>query len=231
MTVDSSYGLIRLMKFSLPSLLLILFLLAPAVVLAENATPSSNVRDRGQKSASLSASIKTLERKEKVASREGTFKLQRDKLKSALSAKLKTHKDQKRAQIIDRVDEMLNTVNANRTKALVTQLEKITQILGRVEERSVKAGELGRDTTLVDQAITRAKTSIDQAQISIDDQKNRDYTVSISSESAARAEVKIARDNLGADLKVAHLAVKAARDAVREAIQALNLLKGETNGQ
>ncbi|MDO8429029.1 MAG: hypothetical protein Q7S88_00165 [Candidatus Daviesbacteria bacterium] len=217
------------MRVTLPSLILVLFLLAPAATLAENATPSSNLKDRQLKSASVSA--KTLERKEKVASREGVIKLQRDKLKSALSARLKTHKDQKKAQIIERVDEMLNTVNTNRTEAMLKHLEKVESILTRVEERVDKAETAGKDGSSARGAIAQAKISIDQARVAALEQGNKDYTVSISSESGVRAEVKVVRDKLGTDLKNTHQIVKAAHDAVRGAIQAVNLLHGEKDGQ
>lgn len=180
-------------------------------VFAEDATSSSKREQLKQK-------VET--RKDKVESKVQTLKEKIASREAALKKRLAVFKDKKKAEIAERVSTNLNKLNSNRTEALLKHLKRLSEILSKAEKRA------GQTT-----AVSEAKTAISEAEAKVSAQSEKDYTLTISSESKAKADAKKMRDQLHADLTASHEAVKGAKDKVVAAIQDAKGKEAESGGQ
>lgn len=228
-----------------PALVAVAFLLlltfSPAVILAQlrsNATTSAatrakdKVQERRTEIASRAAERNTavVLRQEELTAKKEKVASEVAKRKGELRLKLKTFKDQKKAQLAQRIDENLNKVNENRTNAMLNQLEQIGRILGKVEDRTASASANGQDMTSVESAIDEATVTISEAKAGVQEQSTKSYNVSATSEAKLRENVQAQRDALHSDLKAVHQLVKDARESVLDSIEVLaSVLQGASD--
>lgn len=183
----------------LVSLLLLTFFVYP--VLAEESTTSTNVRK-----PAIQQKINI--RQEKVASRTATLK-----------AKLQTFKDQKKAEIADRVNNNFNKINQNQTTQMQKNLGTMSTILDRLEARVNQGTPDIKDPVAAKAAIASAKATIATASAAVTAQTQKDYTVQVTSEAKIKTDVKTQRDKLFADLKASRKVVIDAKQSVANAIR------------
>lgn len=150
--------------------------------------------------------------REKVASRE-----------AQLRAKLQKFKDQRKAEVADRINTNLNRINQNQTQQMLKHLKKMTTILNRLEN---KVG--------TSEAIASASASIAQATSAVQTQALNDYTIIVTSEATVKANAKASRDRLRADLLAVRKLVIDAKQAVAAAIRVAKsgkMKEGTESGQ
>lgn len=180
----------------------VIFSLLSSITFAQSATSSST-------------------RKEQMASRE-----------AALKAKLQVFQDKKKAEATQRIDTNLNKVNQKRTANAMQQLDKMSDILNRLDSTVSKASADGKDTTQALAAITSAKSAIDSAKKAVYNQSQKQYNLTVTSESKIKADAQTARDGLKTDLKSIHSLVVAARQVVANAISTTkSTLGGKKSGK
>ena len=149
-----------------------------------------------------------------------------------LKAKLQQFKDQVKAKIVEKINATLARINQNQTDQMKKHLDKMSGILTKVESRVNEASSSGQSTASASAAIATAKEAIASASAAITVQAGMDYTIQVSSESAVRADAKLARDKLHGDLKNVRLLVIGAKQSVAKAIMiAATTLKGVKLGQ
>ncbi len=145
-----------------------------------------------------------------------------------LQTKIEGFRDQKKAQIAERVSTNLNTINDNRVNSMTKILERFQVILDKLLERVMTAEANGKDVTAAESAIASAQTSIDEAMSTVEIQASKDYSLVVGDESTVRADAEAKRQALMSDLTDAHGKVKLAKDAVVNAIRiAVNTLGKE----
>lgn len=175
-----------------------LFILAcffASSVLAKDATPSTTRKERFQDRIETG--------KVKMATRE-----------AALKAKLERFKDKKKAEIADRVNTNLNKINQKQTAQMLKHLDKMSAILDKLEARKT-----------ANAAISAARSSITSASSAVKLQADKDYTLTVSSETKVKADAEKVRDLLHQDLQ-------AVREQVIEAKQAVGTaIRGAKSGQ
>ncbi|MBI3486187.1 hypothetical protein HY025_04600 [Candidatus Daviesbacteria bacterium] len=137
---------------------------------------------------------------------------------AALKAKLAQFKDKNKAEIVDRINRSFAEINKKVTDEMTKHLDKLTELLGKVQTKLDQSS--ATDKSSAQTAIDDAKTKIADAKGVVSAQALKDYTVSISSESAAKASVMTTRKSLHDDLLIAFQSVKSAREAVISAIRA-----------
>jgi len=146
--------------------------------------------------------------KEKMASREATLK-----------AKLEAFKDQRKAQIAKRISDNLNKINESRTISMQRHLDAMSVILAKLETRVNQQTPDIKDPAAAKAAISNARATIATASATVQLQTQKDYTVQITSEAKVRADVKLQRDKLHADLLALRKTIIDSKKSVSQAIR------------
>src|SRR5258708_3873023 len=162
--------------------------------------------------------------KDKIASKEADFK-----------ARVTAFKDKAKAQLVTRVNDLLNQINKRRTTEMSSHLDKMSGILDKLKVRvgsasssaliATKSAESSQSGSVSD-AINNAQAAISKAKIGVTAQADKNYTIQVSTESAVRSDAKTQRDALFVDLKATHQLVVDAKNAVSNAIKAAKSLGG-----
>lgn len=142
--------------------------------------------------------------------------------RAELKDKINKIRDEKKKQIAMRLDKQLAHLNAQWTDHFNNVLNRLSEILAKVELRADKAQAAGKDVSAVRTAIINAKTAIASARTAVEAQAKKTYTANFSSEMELREAFKTAKEQLKKDLfGLRDGAMKSARKAVQDAHQAL----------
>lgn len=161
-----------------------------------------------------------------IASREAQLRLKKDQLR----AKLQSFKDQRKANLVDKINSNLDTINKRRTTQMTAILEKLSKIVDKIETKTEESSASEENKEKIRVQASDLRASIDSTREAITSQSAMDYTIKISSESAAKADARTSRDALHKDLQLAHSLVKQVRKDVVELISSYGSLIGGTNG-
>jgi len=145
--------------------------------------------------------------------------------RTELKDKISKLRDEKKKQIATRLDEQMARLNVQWTDHFSNVLNRLSEILGKIELRATKAETSGKDVTAVKAAIQNAKAAIETARTSVETQAKKTYVATFSSETGLGAAFKAVRDQLHKDLfGLRDGAMKSAREAVQNSLQALKSL-------
>jgi ABC-type transporter Mla subunit MlaD len=218
-------------KFTALTLAAALFLVLSYSALAEDATPTTSVRDRAQ-SRIEDKRAQLEERRENIQSKLEMRRTEIASKTAQLRLRLQQFKDQTKASLVDRINTVLDQINQRQTQQMKKHLEKMSDILDRVGNRVNQVSSDGQDTASASAAVADAREAIASASAAVDEQMTNDYTIEVSTESAVRADAKEARDALHQDLRDVRSLVIAAKQAVANAIKiTATTLKGLKIGQ
>lgn len=203
------------------SILICLGLAVPAFAL-DTTTPAVTKKDllqerqenRKELAQTKQAAIQNL--KAQAATREAALKL-----------KLQAFRDQKKAAVAERVSTNLNNINTKRTDQMLKLLTTMTNILNRLETRVNSSSPDVKDPAAARAAIASARESIASAQAAVNAQQDKDYTLTISTETKAKTEAQATRDALHSNLKSVRDQVIATKKAVSNAIRIAKGMKAE----
>ena len=132
--------------------------------------------------------------KEKIASREAKLK-----------EKLAKFKDQKKAARVDKINAELARINKQRTDQMLKFLDNAERILAKVPNSS-----------------SSAQAKIDEARTAVKTQAEKDYTITVTSETKVKDDAKLAHENLRTDLQALKKLITEAKQAVAKAIREVN---------
>lgn len=136
--------------------------------------------------------------------------------------KISKLRDERKKQIATRLDKQLAHLNTQWTDHFNDVLNRLSEILSKVELRADKAQTNGRNVSTVKTAIGNAKTAIESARTAVRTQAKKTYIVTFSSEKELGTAFKAVREQLKKDLfGLRDGAMKSAREAVQNALQAL----------
>lgn len=142
--------------------------------------------------------------------------------RAELKDKISKLRDEKKKQIATRLDEQMARFNARWTDHFNNVLNRLSEILAKVELRANKAETNGKDVAAVKTAIANAKTAIATARAATETQAKKTYIATFSSDTELNAAFKVVREQLKKDLfELRDGAIKNAREAVKNAHQAL----------
>lgn len=168
--------------------------------------------------------------KERVEAARDRIKLRKDKIASretTLKERLTAFKDQRKAQATERINKNLNLINDKRVAAMRKHLQKMSELLGKLNSRVNTAKAGGKDVSEAQSAMASASASIASASASLDLQAEKDYSLNVSTESAVRQEAKAARDSLHTDLQNVRKLIVEAKQSLMNAFRvAATTLKG-----
>ncbi|MDO8664354.1 MAG: hypothetical protein Q7K44_02280 [Candidatus Liptonbacteria bacterium] len=153
---------------------------------------------------------------------QSTVQTRRDELKT----KLQNIKDARKKAAVERVDKSIADLNSRMTTHYVNVLDQIADVLKRVVSRTDTAQANGKEVTAVRTTITNAENAIAAARVAVSAQVSKTYSINITSDTALRSDVGTTRQALNGDLKKVGDAVRAARDATRQAAVSLAQIQG-----
>lgn len=209
-----------------------LFLILSFAVLATDTTsPSATRREQIQtRIEDKRAQLQT--RRENLATRLEERRAEIASRAAQLRTRLGQFRDQVKAKIVERINTVLDQINQRQTQQMKKHLDKMSELLAKVENRVNEASSSGQNTASASAAVTNAKEAIASASTAVDEQMGNDYTIEVSTESAVRKDAKEARDALHQDLREVRSLVIAAKQAVANAIRVTaQTLKGLKIGQ
>ncbi len=164
--------------------------------------------------------------KQKVESMRENLKTAIQSSREELKTKLQNIKDERKKAAVERIDKSLTDLNARMTTHYSNVLDQISDVLKRIVSRADKAQTSGLDVASVRTAITKAQTAIDAARAAVTAQVSKVYTLNVTTDATLKNVVGEARKALQGDLKKVGDAVKAAREAVRNAAVTLGQIRG-----
>lgn len=213
------------------------------IVFATEPAPMKDVRDKAQNMRQeVKATVKGVREEVQVKREELKKQLgtNRDEAKKRLEAareaakevaqvkrenlkkRLGEIKDERKKERAARLDEQMNRLNDRWTTHFTNVLNKLEDILGKIQVRADKAAALGKDISAVKTATDSAKAVIASARTAVETQAKKDYTITFTSEEQLRAAFKAAKDQLHKDLTALRDgAIKNARSKVQDAARAL----------
>lgn len=163
------------------------------------ATTTKNVRvETARKEAKARMETKREETKSRIeAKREeakSKMEAKREEMKDKLEAqrekakqRLSDIRDKKKQELAQRLANQFEELNKKWTDHFIERLDRLGEVLLKMQERSDIASTNGKDVTAVSTAIKSANTAIDNARTAVVTQAARTYTLDTSSVTTAVA--------------------------------------------
>lgn len=129
--------------------------------------------------------------------------------------------DERKQEVVTNIVEKMNSTNARWTAQWSNVLTRLQQLLAKIESRADLAEAAGQDVSSVREAIDQADAAISEAQVALEAQAAKEYTLEITDEATLGETVRNAMSTLQSDLKSVKELILDARQAVREALTAL----------
>ncbi len=200
------------MRKLLPALVLATSLLVPSSSVFAETSPSPSVRLQEQ------LRIERQNIQDQIKSERAKLEMERKEMRASASAKLREFKDKKKATLVERLSSQLNMLNQKHTEIMGRNVNRMTEILNKLQTKSSESSDSARLATN-QQAIDSAKTAIAAAQAAVVAQQARDYTIVVSSEATAKADVQAKKEQLRSDIKQTQQQIVDARQALSVAIR------------
>ncbi len=205
-------------------LILPLFLLVfVSTVNAQNTTTGS-AQTTVDTASKLKQQMQLLQEQKKAAmtkvkeEAKAMVQAKRDEFKT----RIQTIKDQKKKALVERIDAKLAQVNKNHTA-------KFTEVLTRLQAFLDKANESATGITVLAD-VASAQSAIDAAKIAVEAQAAKTYTMTITDDSALRANAGTTVSQLRLDLMAVHKLVVDAKQAVQKLKTDKVMMKKEATG-
>lgn len=138
-------------------------------------------------------------------------------------------RDEKKKARLEKIEAKMASINTKRTSEWKTQLQKMTTILTKINEKAAKAKKEGKDTTTLDAAITNAQNAISTASVAVGAQAAKQYVVSDATDATVKNAAGETMKTLQTNLRTTHKTVVNAKQAVQNAVKELAKIgsKGE----
>jgi len=193
-------------------LLLISSCLAPSVRADEDGDDSPLMvpirgkiqEKRQEKMESMDA--KRMEIKERVESKVQEMSQRKEVFKERLMG----IKDERKKEIAERVDYRMTTLNKRVTTLLGQALDRLTAITEKLASQT---------------DVTKANEAITVAQVAVNEQAVKEYVIEFTDDDGLKVGATTAKETLKADLKVVRDLVGVARQAVKDALSAAQLVE------
>jgi len=152
--------------------------------------------------------------------------------KAEFEEQLQTLKDETKKQIAEKISERLTTSNTNATNRMFEIIDKLNEIMLRIEAKVTDAKTNGIDTTVQEEGIQNAKSAIQGASDAITEQAAKEYIITVGDDTTLRNDVGTVVSQQKQDLRTTYELVRSARQAVRQVAKSLkDLLKTTMNSE
>lgn len=198
-------------KSFIASLVLILFCVVASPVYATE----TNIKTRDQIREELQ------EKREALVQIREEVQQKRTETREEFRERLAGLQDQRKAALVSRLSERVDTVNEKWVMTWSAALDRMTELLAKVETRTATLEGEGYNVVEVKTAIEVAKVSLADAKTALDAQAVKDYTITITDEPNLRNDVSEVVKQLRADLQIVRDEINQARADIRSAIELL----------
>ncbi len=152
--------------------------------------------------------------------------------KAKFEEQLQTLKDETKKQIAEKISERLTTSNTNATNRMFEIIDKLNEIMLRIEAKVTDAKINGINTTVQEEGIQNAKLAIQGASDAITEQAAKEYIITVGDDTTLRNDVGTVVSQQKQDLRTTYELVRSARQAVRQVAKSLkDLLKTTMNSE
>jgi len=152
--------------------------------------------------------------------------------KAKFEEQLQTLKDETKKQIAEKISERLTTSNTNATNRMFEIIDKLNEIMLRIEAKVTDAKTNGIDTTVQEEGIQNAKLAIQGASDAITEQAAKEYIITVGDDTTLRNDVGTVVSQQKQDLRTTYELVRSARQAVRQVAKSLkDLIKTTMNSE
>jgi hypothetical protein len=191
--------------------------------------------------ASTTMGIVTPEMKRAIEERREEFKHQleekKDEVKTKieteklrLNEKLKSIKDERKKQTVQKVNTEIQALNARKLEHYSNVLNQIEEVLKKVGTRVDNASARGLEVGTMRTNMTAVETAITTARTAIIAQSAKVYTVTVTTEGKLKNDTGVTRQQLQKDLSVVQNLVKMAHEALRKTAVSLAQIPRINNG-
>ncbi|MEK7526705.1 MAG: hypothetical protein AAB546_04475 [Patescibacteria group bacterium] len=171
--------------------------------------------------------LKSLQEKTKESTTEGKVKEKEFKTKVAQI------EDTKKQQIVLKIDANIVKLNQKWLAQWEKTLERLSQLLTKIEARGQTLSSQGKDTTDLQTAIESAKQAIEDAEVKLAEQAVKTYIVEITEEKNLGLNVKTTINTFHNDIRNTKESIQIAKKAVTKALASLKEIsaKEESNDE
>lgn len=138
-----------------------------------------------------------------------------------LKTKLQTIKNEKKAEIILKLDTKIASISSRKTNTMTEAITKLQTILDTIKQKEAVLKSSSCNTGILDTAIINADSALSAAIALINLQAQKVYTITITDEAAVKANVGKTTKQLEQDLRNTHKGVMDAKQAVMKAAKEL----------
>lgn len=164
------------------------------------------------------------ETRQEIRETRQNFIQQRQEARAQFVEKLKVIRDERKKQIVEKLENRMNEINQNRTAQMLKHLDKMTEILNRIEQKGNEGirGNKGE----FEAAVAAARTAIEAARQAVEAQAGKTYAPNVVDEATLRGVVGASMSQLQQDLKAVREKILLAKKAVMDAALALARARG-----
>lgn len=147
--------------------------------------------------------------------------------RQAFQEKLQGIRDERKHQLVERIQNKMTMINTNRITIMSQKLEKLSTILATIQTKTKAASDAGKNTTTVDTTIINAESAITAAKTAIAAQAGKQYTITLTATEGAalKMDVSTTAKELRTDMQSTHALMLAAKQAVLQAAQTLSAIQ------
>jgi len=192
--------------------IVIIILAHPLGVKAESSTDT----DQTPKNSQEEIQKQKLLEQQKIQTAREKLQLELKAKREAFTTRVSQIKDQKKKELVQRIDNRITTVNTNRTTEMSRNLQLMSNLLAKLEVRVLL---LSSDTSQAQAAIADAKEVIVKAREAVGIQTARTYTATITDDANLKTAVTATAKQFEVDIKATHQLVVSARQAIMGVIR------------
>lgn len=160
-------------------------------------------------------------RKENMQTQQ-TIRAQR---REEFQTRIATIKNEQKKALVERLDQKFTAVNKRQTDWMLERLDKLTDIVAKLQDRITTLKTNGKDTPSAEIALANAQSTIETSRTAVVAQAAKEYTPQVSTESALKLTVGATASQLNTDLATTHQTVITAKQAVHTANKAIVALR------
>jgi Mg2+ and Co2+ transporter CorA len=217
------------MKKFLPAIFVVAVLLTPMYPVYAQGTTASPARNA---KTSTSSAKPVMEKIEKAGQKmENTILKMENKMASReaeLKNKLLKFKNKAKATRVENINSNLSEVNAKATDRMQDSLDRMASLVAKLKTWIAEQESTGKDMSSAKNDLMDLESQWEAASSSVSAQAQNDYTVAVTTETAAKTDVKIVRDQLHSDLKTVNTQLVSIKQGISGL---LSSWRGQSNGQ